>query len=65
MNAVEKTKSFLKDVRGEMSKVSWPTREQLTSSTGVVIVLVFLFTVFIGIVDRIISTLIERIILNL
>jgi preprotein translocase subunit SecE len=65
MNAVEKTKNFLKDVRVEMSKVNWPSRDQLVSSTSVVIVLVFLFTVFVGIVDRIISTIIERIILNI
>jgi preprotein translocase subunit SecE len=65
MNAVDKVKSFLKDVRVEMTKVNWPTRDQLVSSTGVVIVLVFLFTIFIGIVDRVISTVIERLILNI
>ena len=65
MNAVEKTKNFVKDVRMEMSKVNWPSRDQLVSSTGVVIVLVFMFTIFIGVVDRILSTIIEKIILNI
>jgi preprotein translocase subunit SecE len=65
MNAVDKTRNFLRDVRVEMSKVNWPSRDQLVSSTGVVIVLVFLFTIFIGIVDRIISTIIEKLILNI
>ena len=65
MNAVDKTKSFLKDVRVEMSKVNWPSRDQLMSSTGVVIVLVFLFILLIGLADRLISFVIEKVILNI
>ena len=42
----------MKDVRVESTKVSWPTRNELRDSTIVVIVTVFIVTVFVGIVDR-------------
>jgi len=44
---------FLKEVRVELSKISWPTREELRESTIVVIVSVFVITVFIGAVDQV------------
>ena len=50
-----KLTNFVKDVRAEFSKVSWPTREDLVSSTGVVLVFSAVFAVFIGIFDLIIS----------
>ncbi|MYA22225.1 MAG: preprotein translocase subunit SecE [Gemmatimonadetes bacterium] len=50
-----KLTNFIKDVRTEFSKVSWPTREDLVSSTGVVLVFSAIFAVFIGIFDLIIS----------
>ena len=50
-----KLTNFVKDVRTEFSKVSWPTREDLVSSTGVVLAFSAVFAVFIGIFDLIIS----------
>lgn len=50
-----KLTNFAKDVRTEFSKVSWPTREDLVSSTGVVLVFSAVFAVFIGMFDLIIS----------
>ena len=44
---------FLKEVRVELSKISWPTREELRESTVVVIVSVIVITVFIGAVDQV------------
>jgi preprotein translocase SecE subunit len=43
---------YIRDVRVEMSKVSWPSRRELRDSTLVVIVMVFVVAIFIGIVDR-------------
>jgi preprotein translocase subunit SecE len=42
---------FLRDVRVEMSKVSWPSRRDLIQSTLVVLVAVFIAAAFTGIVD--------------
>lgn len=53
---------YVKDVRVEMSKVSWPTREELRESTLVVIVMVFVIAIFIGVVDRGLSLAFEAII---
>ena len=44
-------KQFLADARGELKKVTWPTRKELLSTTAVVIVLVLLIAFYLGIVD--------------
>ena len=51
----DKLTSFVKEVQAEFTKVSWPTREDLISSTGVVLAFSAVFAVFIGIFDLIIS----------
>ena len=53
---------YVKDVRVEMSKVTWPTRRELRESTLVVIVMVFVIAIFIGIVDRALSYAFEALI---
>ena len=52
MAAMQQVREYLKDVRSELMKVSWPTREELRDSTVVVIVTVLLVATFIGIVDQ-------------
>ena len=52
MTAMEQVREYMKDVRSELTKVSWPTREELRDSTVVVIVTVLLVAAFIGIVDQ-------------
>ncbi len=58
---IEKAKKFVTDVIVEMKKVSWPTRDELKGSTMVVIWTVFVLSIFIGIVDRILSFGLERV----
>ena len=48
---------FLREVRAEMSKISWPTREELRESTVVVIITVAILTLFTGTVDQIFNWL--------
>ena len=52
MSAMDKIREFMKDVRVEAGKVSWPTRDELRDSTVVVIVTVLLVAAFIGVVDQ-------------
>lgn len=59
---VQSLTEYVKDVRVEMSKVSWPTREELRESTLVVIIMVFLMMVFIGVVDRGLSLAFEALV---
>lgn len=42
---------FLREVKIELKKVTWPTRKQTLGSTGVVIVLVMIISLFLGLVD--------------
>ena len=42
---------FLKEVRLEMMKVTWPNRKEVSGATWVVIVTVLIISLFIGIID--------------
>ena len=50
---VHDTREFLHDVRVEMKQVTWPSREDVMSTTAVVIVTVAIFGVFLAIVEKI------------
>jgi preprotein translocase subunit SecE len=49
---IEKFRQFLIETKGELGKITWPTREELRESTIVVIATVFVITMFIGVVDQ-------------
>ena len=62
MNPVAKVKDwsqrstlFYGDVRGEMKKVSWPGRDEVTGTTVVVIAAVFFFGLYLGVVDYVLG----------
>jgi preprotein translocase subunit SecE len=48
---VQGAREFLQETRVEMKKVTWPSREDVISTTGVVIATVFFFGVFLWLVD--------------
>lgn len=52
---------FLREVKLELKKVVWPSRKQTIGSTVVVIVLVVILSLFMGVVDISLSTLISSI----
>jgi preprotein translocase subunit SecE len=51
--------NFLNDVKLEMGKVSWSTRDELIGSTIVVLVSLAILSIFIGICDVVLSTIIN------
>ncbi len=55
MALVERIREFTKDVRVEVTRVSWPSREELRDSTIVVIATVLLVALFVGIIDWILN----------
>ena len=55
MGILAKPKNFLNEVRSELSKVAWSTRKELLASTVLVITVTAIMTVFIGIVDMVLS----------
>jgi len=56
MSAIDQLREFVKDVRLESAKVSWPTRDELRDSTTVVIVTVIMVAAFIGVVDVVLGS---------
>jgi len=48
---MKKIVQFFKDSYAELKRVVWPTREDVASSTKVVIISVVIFAVVLGIVD--------------
>ena len=58
-NIFKRLSNFLKDVRRELKKVSWPARKETVSSTWVVLTVVFLFGFYFYVVDVIVGTLIR------
>ena len=50
---------FFRQVRQEVSKVTWPTRKETYGTTVVVIVLVLLVCIYLWLVDTALSTLIR------
>lgn len=54
--------NFFREVKAELKKVSWSTRQELIASTRVVITAVALLAIFIGTVDLILSRLVRLII---
>jgi len=56
---IKKIQLFIEDVKVEMAKVSWPTRDELIKSTMIVVVVTILFTLFIFGSDIVISNLVK------
>ena len=59
---LEKAVQFLKDVRNEVKRVTWPSKKEAMGGTGVVLVTVFLIAVFLGLVDTLLSKIVESLI---
>ena len=58
-NILTKSIQFLREVKVELKKVTWPSRKQTIGSTVVVIALVMLISLFLGVVDMGLSSLIR------
>ncbi|MEA1969335.1 MAG: preprotein translocase subunit SecE [Thermodesulfobacteriota bacterium] len=58
-NFFQKGMQFFREVRIELKKVTWPTRKQTAGSTVVVIILVFILSAFLGVVDFGLSKLVQ------
>ena len=63
-NSLENTKknviSYFKGVRTEWGKITWPEKHQVVVETFFVVAIVFVFTVFIYLVDIIFNALLSK-----
>jgi preprotein translocase subunit SecE len=55
-------RKFLADVKAELKKVTWPTREQTVKQMGVVLVIVAITSAFLGIIDIGLSEVVKLVI---
>ena len=65
MNAEKKKTSpaqFVRQVRQELLKVTWPQRRDTFISSAIVILLIFLFAIFFLLTDQLWSFLIQKVI---
>ena len=46
---------YVRQVKAEMQKVTWPSRQELTSSTIAVFIMVFLAAIFLFVADQILA----------
>jgi preprotein translocase subunit SecE len=58
-NYYQRALQFLREVKIELKKVTWPSRKQAVGSTVVVIILVMIISLFLGVVDVGLSSLVR------
>jgi preprotein translocase subunit SecE len=56
---LDRVLGFFKEVKVEMKRVTWPSRQDTLASTAVVLITVLVGAVFLGIVDFILSRLLK------
>jgi preprotein translocase subunit SecE len=68
MNPVEKikgwyqsSKQFYLDVRAEMKKVSWPSKDEVFGTTVIVVASVFFFGIYLGLIDAVLAQGFKRV----
>ena len=54
-----RTRDYLKDVRAEFDKVSWPNWEELKGQTIVVLVVSLILSIFIYAVDQVLNQIVR------
>jgi preprotein translocase subunit SecE len=56
---IERLTNYLKGVRAEVSRVTWPTRNEVISLTALILLLTIVVTVYIWGVDGVIGTVLR------
>lgn len=54
--------TFLKEVREEMSKVTWPSKEQTLQLTVLVVVISLIVGIYVGGLDLVFTSLMDKLI---
>ena len=56
---ITKAIQFLSEVKNEVNKVTWPSKKEAMGGTAVVLVVVFFMAAFLGLVDVLLSKIVE------
>ncbi len=57
----ENVQQFIREVRVELKKISWPLRKETIASTSVVVIIVLIVASFLGVVDVVLSRIVKLI----
>lgn len=60
---MSKLTNYIKDTRGELKHVSWPTRKQAIAFTVITIVVALLTAVYLGFLDYIFALILQKFVL--
>lgn len=52
-----KAKNYVDEVKNELVKVTWPTRKETIATTWVVVVIIFLISLYLGACDVVLAKL--------
>jgi len=61
---MDKIKQFLKEVRNELAKVSWPTKNQIIQYAAVVIAISLAMAVFLGLLDFVFEWILNKVVIK-
>ncbi len=59
---MERVLDYIRESRAELKKVTWPTKQQMWYSTLVVIVVTFMVSVYLGLVDLLLTGVFSKIV---
>jgi preprotein translocase subunit SecE len=58
MEFLTRLREFFREVAAEFRRVNWPSRQEVAASTAVVLVVVFVLSMYLGAVDVALSRLV-------
>jgi len=61
-NIIRRVQNYLRDISGELKKVTWPSRNDLQKTTIAVFISSIFFGIYLFVVDFVFSTLINEVI---
>jgi len=61
---VERVRRFLREVRAELARVDWPSRQELVAMTIVVVAVLFAMALYLGAWDVLFSWLFKRVLVR-
>ena len=57
---IQKTRNYIQETYVELKKTTWPTKDEATRLTSVVIAVILVLGVYMGVLDALFSYLINR-----
>ena len=55
---LKRIRIFLSEVRTQLKQVTWPSRQDTIASTGVVLIVVFIVSFYLGFIDILLSRMV-------